>query len=535
MQLNKQIADRAVKFIEKMKYVKGRWARTPLKLEKWQKEIVQQVFGTMNGNGIRQYRMVYLEVPRKSGKSTLSAAIGNYLLFADHESGAEIYCCAGDRDQASIVFDISAGMVRQEPALDARCEIRDSYKRIIRKDKGSIYRAISAEDKTKFGYNPHGVIFDELHVQPNRKLFDTMVTGFGARVQPLLIMITTAGIYDPKSIAWEQHEYADKILRGVFKDPTFLPVIYAADKEDDWKDPRVWKKANPNLGVTITKEYLAAECRRAQKSPAYENTFRRLHLNQWTQQIERWLSLDKWDLCNEKVDEEALKGHDCYAGLDLAYTTDIAALSLVFPNGGEKYRVLPYFWLPEESLKDRNMEDVLRVWNQQGHIELTEGNVIDYKFILKKIADLREKYNIREIAFDRAGASKVVQDLQEMDAMVVPFGQGYMSMSPPSKEFMNLVLAKRIAHGGNPILRWMADNVVVKQDEAGNIKPNKAKSTEKIDGIVATIMALDRALKQEGPSVYDDREKRPRGIITIGGEDEDEDEDWLEGWEDEDE
>jgi len=257
MRMNKQVANKAVRFIESMKHVKGRWAGSDLKLQKWQKDdIIRPVFGTMNGNEVRQYRMVYVEVPRKNGKSTMSGGIGLYLLFADHEQGAEIYCCAGDRDQASIVFDISASMVRQEPALDEKCEIRDSYKRIIRKDKASIYRAISAEDKTKFGYNPHGVIFDELHVQPNRKLFDTMVTGFGARVQPLLVMITTAGIYDPKSIAWEQHEYADKILRGVFKDPTFLPVIYAADKEDDWKDPKIWKKANPNLGVTITKEYL---------------------------------------------------------------------------------------------------------------------------------------------------------------------------------------------------------------------------------------------------------------------------------------
>ena len=527
MIFDKKLGDRAVKFIESMKHVKGRWAGQPFKMQPWQREIIRKIFGTLNKKGLRQYRAVYIEIPRKNGKSSKAAPIGLYLLFADHEKGAEIYCCAGDRDQASIVFDIAAGMVRQVPELDSRCVIRDSYKRIVRQDKGSIYRAISAEDKTKFGYSPHGVIFDELHVQPNRKLYDAMVTGFGARAQPLLVMITTAGIYDPKSIAWEQHEYADKVLRGVFKDPTFLPIIYGADKDEDWKDPKIWAKANPNLGVTITKEYLETECRRAQKSPAYENTFRRLHLNQWTQQIERWLSLDKWDLCNEAVDEEALKGQDCYGGLDLAYTTDIAAFSLVFPNGGEKYRVLPYFWIPEEALKDRNMEAVLRVWNQQGHIEVTEGNVIDYKFILKKIADLNKKFRIREIAFDRAGATKVVQDLQEMDAEVIQFGQGFMSMSPPSKELLNLILSKKIAHSGNPVLRWMADNVVVRQDEAGNIKPNKAKSTEKIDGIVATIMALDRALKGYTGSVYEDRD----GIIMIGGgtNQDEPDEDWEDG------
>ena len=513
----------AVRFIDDLRHVKGRWAGDTFGLEEWQKKILRKVFGTIKKDGNRQYRIVYIEVPRKNGKSTLSAGIALYLLFADHEKGAEVYCCAGDRDQASIVFDISAGMVRQEPKLDSRCLIRDSYKRIVRQDKGSIYRAISAEDKTKFGYSPHGVIFDELHVQPNRKLYDTMVTGFGARTQPLLVMITTAGIYDPKSIAWEQHEYADKILRGVIKDPSFFPIIYGADKDEDWKDPKIWARANPNLGITITKEYLETECRRAQQSPAYENTFRRLHLNQWTQQVERWLSLDKWDACGEAVDGAALQGADCYGGLDLATTTDIAAFSLVFPNGGEKYRVIPYFWIPEEALKYRNMEDVLRAWGDQGFVEITEGNVIDYKVILSRIAELRKQYRIREIAFDRWGATKLIQDLEEMDADLIQFGQGYKDMSPPSKELLSLILAGRIAHGGNPVLRWMADNVVVRQDPAGNIKPDKAKSTEKIDGIVATIMALDRALKGYTGSIYEGR-----GILTIGGKEEEWSDDWDE-------
>lgn len=511
MPFDKQKADRAVGFIEKLKHCKGEWRGKPLKLQKWQKKHIGEFFGTVNDDGFRQYRICYIEVGRKNGKSTEGAGIGLYLFFADGEMGAEIYNAAGDRDQAGIVFEIAANMVRQESELDSRCTVRDSYKRIVRHEKGSFYRAISSEERTKFGFNPHAVIFDELHVQRNRKLFDALVTSFGARRQPVLVMITTAGIYDPKSIAWEQHNYADQILRGAFKDPTFLPIIYAADKDEDWKDPKIWKKANPNLGVTVTKEFLHAECRKAQKSPAYENTFRRLYLNQWVQQIERWISLDWWDKSAGKIDEEALRGMDCYGGLDLATTTDIAALSLVFPNGGEKYRVLPYFWIPEGALKDRNMEEVLRAWKKQGYIEVTEGNVIDYKMILQKIADLRKKYRIREMAFDRWGATKVIQDLQEMDMEVVQFGQGFKSMSPPAKELYNLVVDERLVHGGNPILRWMADNVVVSQDAAGNIKPNKAKSTEKIDGIVATIMALDRALKLKGRGAYEDH-----GIRRIG-------------------
>jgi len=243
---NRKVADKSVRFIESLKHVKGRWAGQEFKLEKWQKEIVRKLFGTLNDDGLRQYRYCYIEVPRKNGKSTQCGAIGLYLFFADGEQGCEVYCAVGNRDQASIIHDISSGMVRQEPALDSRCEIRDSYKRIIRRDKASVYRAISAEDKTKFGYSPHGVIFDELHVQPNRKLFDALVTGVGARRQPVIIMITTAGIYDQTSLAWEQHEYADKVIRGVIKDPTYMAVIYGADKDDDWRDPKVWKKANPN-------------------------------------------------------------------------------------------------------------------------------------------------------------------------------------------------------------------------------------------------------------------------------------------------
>jgi phage terminase large subunit-like protein len=505
-------ADRAVKFIELLRHTKGEWAGKPFGLMAWQRDIIRQLFGTVNADGTRQYRTCYIELPRKNGKSTMAAAIALYLLFVDGEPGAEVYSAANDRGQASLVFNEAASMVRQSPALMKLCKIIDSQKRVAYHSQNSFYTALSAEAYSKFGYNAHGIIYDELHASPSRDLWDVLTTSTGARRQPLVVVITTAG-YDRNSICWEQHEYACKVRDGIVDDPTFLPVIYAAPQDADWTDEQVWHECNPALGEFRSIEEMRTLCNKAKETPALEMTFRRLYLNQWTSSVERWMPMDRWDSCGAQPAENELQGAQCYAGLDLAATTDLTALGLVFPRDGY-YDVLMRFWVPGDTAREKERRDRVpySLWSRQGHIKLTEGNVIDYAYIRQELIELRERYDIREVAFDRWGATKLVQDLQEDGFTVVPFGQGYASMSPPTKELMNLVLGGKIRHGGHPVLRWNADNMVVTQDPAGNLKPDKARATQKIDGVVALIMAIDRASRNAQPerSVYEDR-----GLLTL--------------------
>ena len=510
-------ADYAVMFIESLCHTKGTWARKPFELIDWQEQIIRDIFGTLKPNGYRQFNTAYIEIPKKQGKSELAAAVALLLTCGDGEERAEVYGCAADRQQASIVFNVAADMVRMCPALSKRVKILDSQKRLIYQLTGSIYQVLSADVGNKHGFNTHGVVFDELHTQPNRKLFDVMTKGSGdARMQPLYFLITTAG-NDTKSICYEIHQKAQDIIAGRKIDHTFYPVIYGAEESDDWTDPKVWKKANLSLGITVGIDKVKDACESAKQNPGEENSFRQLRLNQWVKQAVRWMPMDKWDKCEFTVSEDDLEGRVCYGGLDLSSTTDITAFVLVFPpeDENDKYIILPYFWIPEDNLELRVRRDHVPydVWERQGYLQTTEGNVVHYGYIEKFIEQLGERFNIREIAFDRWGAVQMVQNLEGMGFTVVPFGQGFKDMSPPTKELMKLVLEQRIAHGGHPVLRWMMDNIFIRTDPAGNIKPDKEKSTEKIDGAVATIMALDRAIRcgnDTSASVYDDR-----GILFI--------------------
>jgi len=449
--------------------------------------------------------------------SELAAAIALLLTCGDNEERAEVYGCAADRQQASIVFEVAKDMVTMCPALVKRVKILASQKRLVYLPTGSYYQVLSADVANKHGFNTHGVIFDELHTQPNRKLFDVMTKGSGdARMQPLYFLITTAGD-NTNSICWEVHSKAQDILNGRKTDTTFYPVIYGTEENDSWTDPKVWKKANPSLGITVGIDKVKAACDSAQQNPAEENAFRQLRLNQWVKQAIRWMPMDVWDKCAFPVEPEMLKGRICYGGLDLSSSTDITAFVLVFPplDDDDKYFILPFFWIPEDNIDLRVRRDHVNydLWQKQGFLLTTEGNVVLYGFIETFIEQLGLKYNIREIAFDRWGAVQMVQNLEGMGFTVVPFGQGFKDMSPPTKELMKLTLEQRIAHGGQPVLRWMMDNIYIRTDPAGNIKPDKEKSTEKIDGAVATIMALDRALRnggEESTSVYDGR-----GLLLI--------------------
>lgn len=514
---DKKKADYAVSFIECLSHTKGSFAGQPFELIDWQEQIIRDLFGIMKPNGYRQFNYAYVEIPKKQGKSELAAAIALLLCCGDGEQRAEIYGCAADRQQAAIVFEVAADMVRMCPALNKRVKILASQKRLIYLPTNSFYQVLSAEAYSKHGFNIHGVVFDELHTQPNRKLFDVMTKGSGdARMQPLYWYITTAGT-DTNSICYEVHQKAKDLIEGRKHDPTFYPVIYGAEPEDDWTDPAVWKKANPSLGITVGIDKVKDACQSAKENPGEENAFRQLRLNQWVKQEIRWMPMDKWDLCADPVDAAELEGRVCYGGLDLSSTTDITAFVLVFPplDEEEKYKVLPFFWVPEDTLDLRVRRDHVPydTWKLTGDLFTTEGNVIHYAFIEKYIEQLGEKYFIKEICYDRWGATMLSQDLEGMGFTVVPFGQGFASMSPPTKELMKLVLEQKIAHGGHPVLRWNMDNVFVRQDPAGNIKMDKAKSTERIDGAVAMVMALDRAIRcgnDISESVYDER-----GILSF--------------------
>ncbi len=509
---DKDAADYAVNFIEFLYHTKGTWAGQPFELIDWQERIIRDVFGILKPNGYRQFNTAYIEIPKKNGKSELAAAIALLLTCGDGEERAEVYGCAADRQQATIVFDVAKDMVTMCPALAKRVKIMATQKRLIYVPTGSYYQVLSADVANKHGFNTHGVIFDELHTQPNRKLFDVMTKGSGdARMQPLYFLITTAGD-NTNSICYEVHQKALDILNGRKHDATFYPVIYGASQEDDWTDQKVWKRVNPSLGITVGLDKVKSACESAKQNPAEENSFRQLRLNQWVKQAVRWMPMDKWDKCAFAVNPDDLEGRVCYGGLDLSSSTDITAFVLVFPPGDEddKYSILPFFWIPEDNIDLRVKRDHVNydLWERQGFLQTTEGNVVHYGYIEQFIEQLGEKYNIREIAFDRWGAVQMVQNLEGVGFTVVPFGQGFKDMSPPTKELMKLTLEEKLAHGGQPVLRWMMDNIFIRTDPAGNIKPDKEKSTEKIDGAVATIMALDRAIRcgnDTGASVYDTR------------------------------
>ena len=469
------------------------------------------LFGWKRSDGRRRYREAFIAVPRKNGKTELAGGLGCLLTFADGEPAAQVYCAAADREQARLVFHAARTMVQAEPELASRGRIYTNS--IMVESTGSVLKVISAEAYSKHGINAHGIIIDELHAQPDRELVDVLTTSTGARRQPLIVSITTAD-FDRESICNEKYDYACKVRDGALNDPAFLPVIYEAAREEDWTNPAVWAKANPNLNVSVSSEYLAREFRRAQETPTYENTFRRLHLNQRTQQDVRWLSLEAWDAnAGPPILDAALTGRPCWAGLDLSTTTDVSALVLLFPDADGGVTVRPWFWIPGDNARKRERRDRVpyETWSREGLIETTPGNVIDYDYIRAKINELGKRFKIREIAIDPWNATQLAIQLQGDGFTVVTFGQGFKDMSAPTKEWEKLVLSCKLRHGGHPVLRWMAGHVAVETDAAGNLKPSKKRSTDRIDGLVAGIMALGRAMLDRKPPCPYER----RGLLFV--------------------
>jgi phage terminase large subunit-like protein len=509
LRFDKRAAARVLDFFSLLRHSKGEWAGEPFVLSPWQAFILWVLFGWKRPDGTRRFRTAYIEIARKNGKSTLAAGVALYLFAADREPGAEVYTAATKRDQARIVHGEAIRMVQSSPALGRFIDIFKDNLSMIR--TASKYEPLGADADTMDGLNVHGAIIDELHAHKTRNLWDVLETATGARRQPLIFAITTAG-FDRQSVCWQQHDYGEKVLDRVIEDDAYFAFIAALDPEDDWTDHTVWIKANPNLGVSVKPENLEEQCAKAQSLPAAQNAFRRLRLNQWTEQSERWIDLAVWDEGAEDVNVQSLLKRRCFGGLDLSSTTDLSSFVLIFPpdeeNPEEPWQILCRLWMPAENVRRRVDRDRVPfdVWIRQEFIEATEGNVIDYDVIRKRIHQDRDLYDIREIAFDRWNATQLCSQLTSDGLEMVPFGQGFASMAAPTRELEKLIVGRQLIHGGHPVLRWMASNVAIKQDAAGNLKPDKAKSSDRIDGIVALTMAIGRAIVQSEPtSVYEHR------------------------------
>ncbi len=512
--LDKQAAQLAIDFYaECLHHVKGELAGQPFILEDWEKAIIGNLFGWKQPDGRRRYREAFIYVPRKNGKTTLVAGIVCYVMFCDHEPGAEIYSAAADREQASLVRAQVEGMIRQDESLDGMGRIFQHS--ITHAAESTFYKAISAEAGTKHGYNGHLIIIDELHAQPNRELVDVLETSVGSRRQPLIVCITTSD-FDRESICNEKHEAACHVRDGIIENKHLLPVIYEATIDDDWTSETVWRKANPSIGSALKLDYLYQQCEKAKNQPSFENTFKRLHLNIKTTQDVVWIPMDKWDKCAGEIDMEFLKGRKCFPALDLSSTLDTTCLVLAFPLDDEEIILLPFFWIPAANAREREKRDRVPyiTWARNNLIDMTPGDVVDYRYIRRRINEIAKIYEFAEIAYDPWSATQLATQLEEEDGFhMVQFRQGYKSLNEPSKEFERRVIKQKIIHGGHKVLRWQASNVMVMTDPAGSIKPVKSdhKNPKKIDGIVASVMAVGCAmLDVDKTSVYEGR-----GIISL--------------------
>jgi phage terminase large subunit-like protein len=503
MTRRESVPSQKVRLINQLTHTKGPFAGQTFKLRPWQEhEIIRPLFSINKDTGLRQYRTCLLMMPRKNGKTELCAALAIDGLLFDGEIGAEVYSAANDKDQAALCFNVAAQMIRNDPELYAACEIIDSQKRIVHRKSGSVYRAISAEAYTKHGLSGSRIIYDELHAAQTRDLWDVLASSTGARAQPLVIAISTAG-YDRHSILWELYQHGKNVLADPSIDPSFLAVIYEAPIDADWTDEAVWRQANPALGDFRSLDEMRVAVQRAKDIPAQENVIRRLYLNQWTEQDSRWIALDAWDACQAPIDPATLAGRRCYIGLDLSTTTDLTAAVAVFPDDeGPGCTVIPQFFCPADSIAARSARDRVPYdeWARRGFITATPGKTVDYERVRAELVDWQDRYQVRMVAFDPWNATDLVSRLEKVDGFTcVKMRQGKATLSAPSKALEKAILERTIRHDGHPILRWNIQNASVDTDNAGNIQPSKAKSTERIDGVYALVMALDAMHRDQAP------------------------------------
>jgi phage terminase large subunit-like protein len=482
---------------------KGRWAGKALELFDWQKSMLMRLFGWRKPDGRRRFRKCHLEIAKKSGKSTLTSALALYMLLADGEAAPEVYLNAVDRDQASIIFDECVRMVEFSPTLKRRVQIIASRK-VILAGHGRLV-ANSAESAKQDGLSPSGCIFDEVHRQPNRFLWDVFEYAGVAREQPLTISLTTAG--ETEGELWhELREYAEKTEAGITGDITFLGIIYRADPEADIDDPETWKAANPSLGLTIGIDDFRRDLEEAKQVPAKLGLFKRLRLNIIAAGEDRYIDIELWNARDDWPDVEA--GADCYLGLDLSSRDDLSALVMLTGDFASGFRLEARFWLPRDEIErlERTHQMPYRTWAEEGLIRLTPGNAVDYDFIEQEIIEISTTFNVVKLGLDPWNAKRLGQSLLNTHGLpVVEVRQGYATLTDPTKRFHELVRSGKIHHGGHPIMRWHASNCVIMMDPAGNWKLDKRKRNRKIDGIAAAICALAVAIEhpEEASCVYD--------------------------------
>ena len=451
---------------------------------------------------------MFIGLPRKQGKTELAAAILLYLMLGTGKRDQQLYSASGDRDQAALIYRSAAAMVRNNAALSARLHCFDGYKRISYDPAGTVYQALSSDAPRKHGLRPSAILIDELHVLPNRDLFDALMTAFGATLDPLTIMITTAG-WDRTSLCYEQWQYAEKVAADPRFDPSFLPILYQAKPDDDWKDEAVWKRVMPGLGDFCQLDFIRDECRRAQELPVYQNTFRQLYLNQWTEQAERWISVDSWAACVGHVDPAEMIGQPCYAGLDLGVTGDMSCLWLVWPQADGSVKCAGRAWAPREGKWRRELrnENRYRGWAQEGLLRFTSGSSTDHGQIKREIIEINERFPFINLFADRAYATQILNELYN-DAGIPVKGipQGSVTLNEACVKLEELVLDRQIEHGDNGILNWAIANASVERNTTGLMHPNKSSATERIDALSALINALAAYVadpEDRGPSVYE--------------------------------
>lgn len=501
-------ARHAIDFFRFLKHSKGEWGGQRFSLELWQQFIVGSIFGWMRDDGTRRFRQVYVEVGMKNGKSTMSSGVGLYLFVADDEPGAEIYTAATVRNQAKIVFDEAARMVKHSPALRKRILVLRNSMSIDGTE--ATFKPVGKDSEYIWGINPHGSIVDEIHVHKDRDMIDLLSNAMAARRQGMMFKITTAG-FDSNYVWTNERDHAEEVLKGTVDNEAAFVFIAAIDPEDDWQNPKCWVKANPNLGVTIKRSELEQRALSAQQKPAELSALLRLRLGRrGTDEETKAIPLPLWDANAGTVDLAKLRGRECYAGLDLSSTTDLTAFVLDFPPLEEDgpHIWLPFFFIPGNDIEElgRRVRKPYPVWVQSGLMEATEGEVVNYKHIRRRINDLGQIYDIREIGYDPWGAGQLSQELEEDDGFtLVQMRQGFASLSAPTKEMLRLLHERRIWHGGHAVLRWNADSLKLKQDAAENlkpVKPDRKMTDNRIDGMVAGIMALDRAIRHESSSSW---------------------------------
>jgi len=483
-------AQHAIEFIEQLEHSTGEYAGRAFELEPWQEFIVWNLFGFLNEDGSRRFTRAYVEVPRKNGKSTFSSALMLYGLIADDEPAAQVYSAATKLDQAMMVFGESVRVCQNLPWLSEALTVNNSVnnRRILYGQ--SIYKPLEWNPGKQDGLNAHFCCIDEYHAHPNDELYNVIRNSMGARRQPLLFTITTAG-FNREAPCYKHRQYCAGVLSGAIKDDALFSVIYTLDEGDDWTDPAVWAKANPNWGISVNPRQLEQGLTEAKEFVHKEVEFKTKLLNVWTDTAMTWISDSDWKAC-DGMDE--LEGELCYGGLDLASTGDFCAFSLYFPGYNA---IRSWYWLPVETAYKRKdaAGASIRQWAADGFIELTDGNVTDYSFIKARVIALAQQYDIKDIAFDRFNSSQLVIELQNEGLQMFPFGQGFVSMSAPTKELERLVKDKKLRHAGNPVTRWMMSNIMLRTDPAGNIKIDKAKSGDKVDGPVSIVMALGTCMQ----------------------------------------